>query len=185
MLINGARGLVAGIVGITLFVGLGSTAKAATPDDSSLQAFSLQVSPRLESPVPTALGWLVRHLNAEGDAKCGTVRFTPFPRWISPYLVLHGGSLFEVDADRVASLLGLEDAPTERLGYDFGDAHAGIQVVRRNRYRFLIRGGLSILVSKPDAFAPCAIHKQAFGAVRAQSHAYVGASGRIILQIFI
>ena len=125
--------------------------------------------------------WINTRLTALGDCERGAVSFVPF-EGLSPNLTLEGGSLFEIDRERIARPLGIGFAALERPGYSFGDAHFGLELGCPKVFRILLRGGFSMLISRPDAFRSLRYTPTA----RAHpSRTQLGASGRILLQFHI
>jgi hypothetical protein len=131
------------------------------------------------SSLTTPLRWLERRLRASGDCSHGQVRFVPWSG-ISPTLTLEGGSLFEVDPQRIATLLGIGFGAYERLGYDFGHAHLGLKLGSARAPQLLLRGGFSMLVPKPDGFGNA---RSSRSATADRPRTQLGASARLMIRI--
>ena len=137
------------------------------------------------SPLVRSLHWVGRRLTARGDAERGLIKFLPIPG-LGPSVTLEGGTLFDVDAKRLGRMFGIDPGAEEHLGYDFGDAHLGLEMGRARSYRLLIRGGVSMLQSKRSILEdPVGGWRDSGGQTRLSAGPHFGASGRITFVIYL
>lgn len=84
--------------------------------------------------------------NLIGPGLRGAVTLVPLPTWITPTLSVSYGHYFERDATSTArSVSGdpmLSSPALEKVGYDYADAHLGLELGRR-RVTFYLHGGLT------------------------------------------
>lgn len=140
---------------------------------------------RAVSPLLRSLHWVGRRLTSRGDAERGVIEFQPMPE-LGPSVTLEGGTLFDVDAKRLGRMFGIDAGAEEHLGYDFGDAHLGIEMGRARSYRLLIRGGVSMLQSKRSILEdPVGGWRDTGGQTRVSAGPHFGASGRITFVIYL
>ena len=84
--------------------------------------------------------------NLIGPGVRGAITLVPLPTWFTPTLSVSYGHYFERDATSAArSVSGdpmLSSPALERVGYDYADAHLGLELGRR-RVTFYLHGGLT------------------------------------------
>jgi hypothetical protein len=105
------------------------------------------------SAVYRPFGWLRTQLgagyNLVGLGLQGGATLIPFG-W-GPSLTLEGGHYFEGDANGIArSMAGAgfaETALLDRVGYDYANAHLGLEIGKQS-YTFFIHGGMSYVVTR-------------------------------------
>jgi len=100
------------------------------------------------SVVGRPLYWL--HLTLTGTTDLfsggigGGVTFVPLKKIVSPTVTVEGGRAFASNTHGVPRSIGIPfDA--ERLGYDYFDATAGLQIGANKRAYFFLRGGVSYM----------------------------------------
>jgi hypothetical protein len=84
--------------------------------------------------------------NLVGPGVRGSVTLAPLTTWITPTLSATYGRFFERDASKVARIVTgddiLESPAHERFGYDYADAHLGLEL-GRERVTFFLHGGVT------------------------------------------
>lgn len=99
--------------------------------------------------VISPLYWLQLHVGATTDLAAvgirGGVTFLPFDAFFTPSLTIEGGHVFEGNLNGLARAFGVESPMLERVGYDYGNAHLGIEIGSPRGTRFFLHGGVSYI----------------------------------------
>ena len=98
------------------------------------------------------LRWMRLHLGAVTNFAApgirGGVTFVPINYYISPSITIEGGKIWEGDATAVAAAFGFQSRSLTRFGYDFMNAHLGIELGAPNRFLFFIHAGISYVATE-------------------------------------
>src|SRR5262249_19642905 len=82
------------------------------------------------------------------------VTLIPFNFWVTPTLTLEGGTQFRHDYRPLLSKFGIDaiNAPwapvAAQFGYEYANAHLGLEFGSPRRFIFTLRGGISYLSTK-------------------------------------
>ena len=130
---------------------VGSVSASAKPERKKWVALQADLGvPDLVglSVVGRPLYWL--HLSLTGSTDLfsagigGGVTFVPLKKIVSPTVTIEGGRVFASNTHGVPRSIGIPfDA--ERLGYDYFDAQAGLNIGANKRAYFFLRGGVSYM----------------------------------------
>ncbi|MBK8481198.1 MAG: autotransporter outer membrane beta-barrel domain-containing protein [Proteobacteria bacterium] len=121
-------------------------------------ARGLQIGALVDVGVPDLVGvslvlrpWSWLRLHGGGTTNLfsfglrGGATWVPFHAWISPSLTVEGGYVFEGDANTLTERFGVTSPMLKRVGYGYGNAHAGLELGSPDSFVFFVHAGFSAL----------------------------------------
>ena len=84
----------------------------------------------------------------------GGVTFVPLKYKVSPSVTIEGGKMFEGVANALVGQFGLKSNALKSFGFDYFNAHAGLEFGKPDRFYFYIHGGASYISMQIHGLQP-------------------------------